>query len=934
LKKKQGTKVINRKDEDACSKPGQASNAALQVRRGRILALATVFAVAPMVTGLPQVSSPASAHPVKSHVREVGFVKSSVSRMRAAKGRTRSAASIPGARDPITTARAGAVSPVQEVAGAVTVVGVTWPKGAVSAKDLFQIRTMVAGTWSQWQSLDGDQADGPDAKEAATAAAVATGGTSPYVVTGAAKFEVRSLTADRTAPTAATVQIVDPGDSSADSNQSPGYAPGAAAAASAKPTVYPRAAWGADERLRREAPEYGQVQLGFVHHTVSSNSYSASQVPAMIRGIYAYHVKGQGWNDIGYNFLIDRFGRTWEGRYGGMDRAVVGAQTSNYNSWSMGVSAIGDFQAASVPQAMTNAFKRIFAWKLSLSGIPATGTVIANDKSFQRVSGHRDGFQTACPGRYLYAKIPEIRAGAAALIGAQPRSTIRRDVDRNGAADALSYTTNGTSITGPVSLLVSTSRTPVRRGVAIGTGWNGLRNATLSPDLSGDGKADIIAQDPKGNRLRIYLGNGRGGFAGVLYRGTGWNVMTRIIAAGDRNADGRNDLLATKSNGELVYYPGKSGGSFSAGRVISTGWHKMSSITSAGDLNGDGKPDLLATRKSDGFQYMYAGRSNGSLSSGVKQGSGWGPFSPVIGGSDLDGDRYPDVFARSGGTMSTYSSGYSGRMSRYIRWGTGWGAMSQLSTGADWNGDGAADLMAVRTAANRGTMTFYAGTGKRDFQTRSAAFPTVAGADLVRLVGDVNGDGYTDAVARVRTNNTLVVLLGMSGSRFAAPRPVAGSWNAFTLIEAAGDYDYDGVPDLLARDAAGSLFVYRFNRNLSFKTRMTVGSGWRGMLSVVGAGAFNNDANGDVIALRASDHALLFYRGNGPNALQDVTVLKTAQNDLAQILGVGDYNGDRAADVLARSGDGRLWLYPGNGKGAVAGRQPVRGGEGVGHVLG
>ena len=926
---------MNRNQEGVCPGSGQASKAGLRVRRGRILALASVLAVAPMITGFPQLSSPARAHPVLSHVRKVGFVKSSVAVMRAAAGATHSAQGRPGEADPITAARAGAVTTAQDVAGGVTVVGVTWPKGAVSAKDQFQIRTLTGAAWGQWQSFDVDQADGPDAREAAAAATAATRGTSPYAVTGASKFEVRSLTTEPTAPTAATVQVVDPGESSADTVQ---QAPGAAAASAAKPTIYTRAAWGADESLRRAAPAYGQVRLGFVHHTDSPNSYTAAQVPAMIRGIYAYHVQAQGWNDIGYNFLVDRFGRTWEGRYGGMDRAVTGAQTLNYNSVSMGVSAIGNFEVAAVPQAMTNAFKRIFAWKFSLSGIPATGTVLANGKYFQRVSGHRDGFPTSCPGRYLYARLPEIRAGAAAIMGALPRSTIRRDIDRNGAADALSYTksANGTSITGSVSVLASAPRVPVRSGVAIGAGWNGLHNASLSPDLNGDGKADIIAQDPAGNRLRIYLGNGRGGFAGVLYRGHGWNAMTRVIAARDRNRDGHNDILATNTNGDLIYFAGDGAGALYAGRVIGRGWNSSTSITTAGDLNGDGFPDLLATRRSDGVQMMYAGAPGGSIYSGVLWGRGWGSFSTVVGGSDLDGDHNPDVYARLGGGMSTYSSDSSGRMVRYIRWGAGWAGYTQMSTGADWNGDGVADLLVVNPAAGAGNLILYAGTGQRDFRTRLAAFPSVAGANLVRLVGDVNGDGYTDAVARVRTNSTLVLLLGQAGSRFAAPRRVgAVGWNAFSLIEAAGDYDYDGVPDLLARDGSGNLFAYPFKRNLTFKTRIAIAVGWQGVQSVAGAGAFNNDdANGDVIALRASDHALILFRGNGPNVLQDSSVLATAQNDLAQILGVGDYNGDRTADVMARSGAGRLWLYPGNGKGGLASRQPVRGGEGAGHVVG
>ena len=409
-------------------RPGQAPQLSLPVRGGRILALASVLAVAPMVTGFPQVAAPAQtlqAHPVKSQVREVGFVASSVAAMRAARDATATSGATAGAPDPVASARSGALSGVQVVSGAVTVVGVTWPKGAVSANDQFQIRTLTGSTWSQWQPLDGDGADGPDPKEAATAASVATGGTSPYVVTGASRYEVRSLTTDPSAPTAAKVQVVDPGTSGADSVQPAGSAPGAAAAATVKPTIYSRAAWGANESLRRAAPSYGHVKLAFIHHTVSSNTYTPTNVPAMIRGIYAYHVQTLGWNDIGYNFLIDRFGRTWEGRYGGIDKAVVGAQTLNYNEVSTGVSAIGNFQVGAVPQAMTNAFKKILAWKLSLSGIPATGTVPgvstqpwSTTRSFQRISGHRDGFQTECPGQYLYAKIPEIRAGAAALMGA------------------------------------------------------------------------------------------------------------------------------------------------------------------------------------------------------------------------------------------------------------------------------------------------------------------------------------------------------------------------------------------------------------------------------------------------------------------------------------------------------------------------------------
>jgi N-acetylmuramoyl-L-alanine amidase/FG-GAP-like repeat len=933
--------MMSRKHRDTSSEPERVSTAGLLAKGGRIIAMASVLAVAPMVTGFPLVSSPAQAHPVKSQLRHLGFVKSSVASMRAASDATGSVSSTPAAADPITTARAGAVTPVQDVAGAVTVVGVTWPKGAVSARDRYQIRTLSGATWSQWQSLVSAEG-GPDPAEAATA----TAGTDPYVVTGASKYQVRSLTTDATVPTTATVQVVDPGASSADNVQP---APGAAAAATVMPTIYTRAAWGANESLRRAAPSYGKILVGFVHHTDSANSYTASEVPAMIRGMYAYHVQTLGWSDIGYNFLVDRFGRIWEGRYGGMTKAVVGAQTLNYNSVSMGVSAIGNYDVAAAPQAMTNAFKRIFAWKFSLAGIPAIGAVLANGKSLQRVSGHRDANATACPGRYLYAKLAEIRTGTAAIIAGSPpvvtppvvtppviRSVINRDVYRNGAADLLSYSpgANGAPITGSTSLLAGAPPVPASSAVTIGTGWNSLRNVTLSPDLNGDGTADIIAEDPATGRLRIYLGNGRGGFLGVLYRGSGWNVMNRIIAAGDRNADGHNDILATTTNGALIYYPTNGAGGLYKARVVGNGWNGFSSLTNAGDLNGDRIPDLLATRTSDGALMMYAGAPGGLVRAGVVWGRGWGSLSPVVGGSDLDGDGYRDVLARLGDGLRTYSSDASGRFVRSTPWGAGWASFTQLSTGADWNGDGAADLLAVNPSAGLGALSLFAGAGRRNFTTRVAAFSTVPGADLVRIVGDVNGDGYTDAVARVRTNNTLVFLGGRSGGGFTAPVTIGSGWNPFTLVEAAGDYDGDGVPDLLARDARGTLFVYPLRRNLTFKTPKTIGVGFQGMQSVVGTGAFDKDPHGDVIALRASDHALILFHGTGSSALQGGPVLARAQSDLTQILGVGDYNGDGTADLVARSRVGSLWLYPGNGLGAVSGRQLVRGGEGVGHVVG
>ena len=102
-----------------------------------------------------------------------------------------------------------------------------------------------------------------------------------------------------------------------------------ATAATARPRIISRRAWGANESSRRASPDYsGTVKAAFAHHTVQSNSYPPSESAALVRSDYLYHVRTRDWNDIGYNVLVDRYGRVFEGRYGGVTRAVLGAHAA------------------------------------------------------------------------------------------------------------------------------------------------------------------------------------------------------------------------------------------------------------------------------------------------------------------------------------------------------------------------------------------------------------------------------------------------------------------------------------------------------------------------------------------------------------------------------------------------------------------------------
>jgi hypothetical protein len=598
---------------------------------------------------------------------------------------------------------------------------------------------------------------------------------------------------------------------------------------------------------------------------------------------------------------------------------------------------MGDFTSATPPSAMVTAIERVIAWKFTLHGNPATGTVYARDKYFNRISGHRDGYPTSCPGQALYARLPTIRSAVASMIGTLSKSRISRSLDTGGTPDLLAYggTLDPPAVTGPVRRLASASPQPVTSARTIGRGWNALDDIVLSPDFTGDGRADILARDTAKSAVRVYSGNGTGGFASVAVRGGGWNVMTALVAAGDRTGDRRNDLLAVRNDGALILYTGDGRGWVTTGTVIGTGFSSVTSLTSAGDLTGDGHPDLLGI---DGSTLkLYPGASGGGLQEARTWGSGWGALDSITAGPDLDGDGTPgDVAVRQrDGGMRTYYADASGRLTRYNFWGAGWTVLDHITSGADWTGDGAPDVIARYPADS--TLRLYAGTGRRDFDQQPVdAGAQVSGMDLVRVVGDLDGDGYTDAIARRAGTGELFLLRGRSGGGFTTgTAPIGKGWQIFDLIEAAGDMSNDGTPDLIARTSGGELRMYTMTRSGTFGWSIQLGLGWGVMRSVTGAGSVNSDFNADIVALRESDGAVMLYRGSGPGTLNDAVVAISGQTDLRRIMGVGDFNGDKKHDLLAEDDGGRLWLYAGDGSAGFSRyRQPLRSTHGQGDVLG
>ena len=195
------------------------------------------------------------------------------------------------------------------------------------------------------------------------------------------------------------------------------------------PPIIPRFSWGGNESIRRAPPKYASaIHFAVVHHTAGTNNYTAAQSAAIVRGIEIYHVQGNGWDDIGYNLLVDKYGQVFEGRYGGVDRPVIGAHAEGFNTGSVGVAVIGDYTSARLPSAAKTALEEVLAWRLDLAHVDPLATfqwLSGGNPRFptgvpvfmRAIAGHRDTGYTDCPGNSLYAQLPQIAKDVAALGG-------------------------------------------------------------------------------------------------------------------------------------------------------------------------------------------------------------------------------------------------------------------------------------------------------------------------------------------------------------------------------------------------------------------------------------------------------------------------------------------------------------------------------------
>ncbi len=378
------------------------------------------------------------------------------------------------------------ISPIVKTSFPVTHVGLHWTgDGAGWDRIDFDLRTSPDGSaWSAWRRLQIEAEPQETPRHERFAALVWAPGAS-YVqyranfpsgapkgpalqnvtitalsATGPAVFEAaRSPTRTPTPGKTPTAAPVTPAPTNDAANLPPPFASG---------QLFSREAWGAPESYRYYTNGvevwqrmYIPTKKIIVHHTATLTNdnpqdpnypypaYTADQVFQDIQSIYYYHAITLGWGDIGYNALIDRFGRVFEGRRGrdsspkGGGREiispdVVAGHALQWNEGTCGVSCFGNYDVnqlganeqtnlvGTLVQFLTWACRRHYVWPNATTDFLQVDWVWRT--GIPNICGHRDVNTTACPGQYLYPLLPDIRQrvaqGVASIAVIKPSAQI------------------------------------------------------------------------------------------------------------------------------------------------------------------------------------------------------------------------------------------------------------------------------------------------------------------------------------------------------------------------------------------------------------------------------------------------------------------------------------------------------------------------------
>ena len=833
------------------------------------------------------------------------------------------------------------------------VAGVTWDANVDLRADA---RYFQLGAWGAWQELaaDGLAGDRPGSEN--------RHGTEPFVVTGVDAIQVRVY--DPTGiPKGLAVRLyssaAEPFDAQAATPAlgTGGFSRAATTASAAtpatpttptthdtgsdrlvdipQPVIHTRAEWGA--KVPTEWFESVTVQGAVVHHSAGTNDYLPSDVPAILRSIQDLHIEGREFWDIAYNFLIDRYGGIWEGRAGGIDQAARGAHSHTFNPIATGVCIMGNFQEQPVPPVAIDSLVALLAWKLTLHGTAADGLML-HEGVWPAIIGHKDipEASTACPGKWLYALLPEIRAR---VLAAQhlPSAPFTTDVTGDGVADLVS--TVGDEVVVQSSGYQSASPAPFQGTDTVADLAASYDLITAGPSLTGGAGTDVLARQSSTGFLMRMSDDGTG-VLGSPVTVASEVAPTFIVSPGDVTGDGIPDLIVgDRARGVIAVQAGDGTGHMGSPTLAAPVRGALAAIGAAGDVNGDGVPDLALIFADTGALEIALGDGAGGFGTPVSLGAGWGAFDEIAPMGDVSGDGIPDLVVRDSKsgrarTLLGAQGGPTGAFTDWLALATQW---TSPMGAVGWGRRDGATLLALD--ASTGSLVRPVPVATAVTTAPSTVSFHAPGVRSAAVVGDVDHNGFADVMTW--DSDGRLLLYPSTGSGFLTPivvsdpaddttlkyvpnlsldvppdlpipRPywapltppiqnvlptVAPFWSEYTSVAPAGDIDFDGTPDLVAVTKTGDVVVYTLDSgHLSRPSRgITVAQGMAGY-RVFGVGPWRPGSVSDLVAISPAGDVQIIT-GKGMTGAIVGGGVATSPGAGAVFQGLGQVGADRAAAV-------------------------------------
>lgn len=777
------------------------------------------------------------------------------------------------------------------------IAGATWTSG--TDVEVFYRMTTADGATESWTAVE--------AEDAATSG-VATTGTEPLVLEPNSSVQIATVSS--TTAVAPEVMLVQMESSPADTMAT------ATTTRGTPPPIHTRADWGADESLVSGSPTYAQVQGAVIHHTAGQNSYSPEQVPQLLRGILSYHTKGLGWSDIGYNVIVDKYGRAWEGRRGGLAQAVQGAHAIGINHHTFGVSLMGTYSNTQPSSAAIDTISRVIAWKFAIHGVPTHGsTTTSSGKVVAAISGHRDSSATTCPGDALYAYLGTIRSRVNTY--RSQYLTVRnfnRDLTGDNKPDLVVRQGTKVSVANPYGGgSVSLGWT---RGLQVGNGWLGAQNINAG-DFNSDRTTDLVRILSDG-KLMLYGGTSAGGWMRPQQIGHGWTTVELVSGGFDWNGDGRPDILARdKKTKQLRLYPGNGAASF--GRAVTFSGTYSNLRTLAFTPRFDGTNAAAVGTTATAGEIVVIRRSGSGLAAPRTQQLGIGTITAVMGFNDINGDGHGDVMLRtSDGRLYLGTPNSSGQLS-VVQVGAGWNMMRDILPTADIGVKQRLHAVGTDGLLYRYTFTATGGSSSRQVLTIASTDKKVINA------GRWNADAYPDLLV-IKADGSLMLHAGTGPGSFQQTGTKVGQgWAGFTDVTAVGDFGGTGKPSLVTLSrSTGALVLYEGNGRGGFTgTKVVLDRSAKDIVRITAAGLMMGHTAPDILGVDAAG-GLHLFDGSG---LADMWGRRKIGQGWAPyaVLGGGPFlnPNDYQPSVLAVDGQGKAWVYPTSNGGKVGARQSL-----------